>query len=260
MNIGLSSASFYPNVLTEDSIKLMKKIGFDCGEVFLNTPSEYEKEFIEKLIIEKEKYNFNINSIHCFSSQYEPYLFDKYKRRREDMFKYYKKVCKSCRMLDAKFYTFHGMRYENLQNLDMNFVIDIYNELLYICLEEGIQLAQENVSWCMSGSLEFLELLKSRLKYSLNFTLDIKQAYKAGKDPIDYINIMEKDIVNLHINDRDELNTCLLPGKGNVDLKKIVLKLKEIGYNGKGIIEVYRNNYQDYSELLEAKKYLCYIL
>lgn len=260
MNIGLSSASFYPNVITEDSIKVMKKIGFDLGEVFLNTPSEYDFEFGKKLVEEKEKYDFYINSVHCFSSQFEPYLFDKYKRRREDMLKYFRKVCKIGKMLGANCYTFHGMRFENLKTLDLNFIIDIYNELLYICLEEGIQLAQENVSWCMSSNLNFLELLIEKLRYTLKFTLDVKQAYKASVEPIEYIDIMGKNIINFHINDRDENNVCLLPGKGNVDLQKIVLKLKEMGYNGNGIIEVYSNNYKNYSELLEAKKYLCYLL
>lgn len=45
MKIGLSSACFYPDVLTEDSIKLIKDIGFTSGEIFLNSNSEYEEEF-----------------------------------------------------------------------------------------------------------------------------------------------------------------------------------------------------------------------
>ena len=33
MNIGLSSACFFPNVLTENSIKLISDIGFRSGEI-----------------------------------------------------------------------------------------------------------------------------------------------------------------------------------------------------------------------------------
>ena len=60
MEIGLSSASFYPNVNTEDSIEVMKQLGFESGEIFLNSPSEYEEDFIKELLEEKNKYNFKI--------------------------------------------------------------------------------------------------------------------------------------------------------------------------------------------------------
>lgn len=256
MNIGLSSACFYPNVLTENSIKLINDIGFRSGEIFLNSTSEYEDEFIYKLNEEKLKHDFNIESIHCFSPTFEPYLFETYKRRRQDMFKYFKKVCRAARILGAKFYTFHGMRKFDFASIDKKFILDIYNSLIYCALEEGIMLAQENVSWCMSSDIDFLNMIKEGCKYPVKFTLDIKQSYKAMVDTQNYIEVMKDDLVNLHINDRDENNTCLLPGKGNVDYEKLFCKLREIKYKGNMIIEVYSNNFKLYSELQEAKDYL----
>lgn len=256
MNIGLSSACFYPNVLTENSIKLITDIGFTSGEIFLNSFSEYEDEFIYRLNEEKLKYDFNIESIHCFSSAFEPYLFEAYKRRRQDMFKYFKKVCRAARILGAKYYTFHGMRKSDFDSMDKKFIVDIYDNLVYCAMEEGIMLAQENVSWCMSSELRFLTMIKERCKYPVKFTLDIKQSYKAMLDTQSYIEVMGESLVNLHINDRDENNICLLPGKGNVDYKKLFCELKEIRYKGNMIIEVYNNNFKLLSELKEAKEYL----
>lgn len=256
MEIGLSSASFYPEVNTENSISLMKKIGFDLGEIFLNSPSEYEEEFIKVLLEELEASAFKINSIHAFGSQFEPYLFDKYERRRKDMLKYFKNVCRAGKMLGADCYVFHGMRFENFEMLDEKLVIDIYNELCYIALENDIKLAQENVSWCMSSDVRFLEMLKEECKYPLYYTIDVKQAYKAGIEPIKYIDIMGKDIINFHINDRDDKNLCLLPGRGTVDYRIIINKLKEVGYSGSAILEVYRSNYKEYNELLESKLWI----
>lgn len=256
MEIGLSSASFYHGVNTEDSISLMKRTGFDFGEIFLNSPSEYEEEFI-KVLLEKIKSNqFKVSSVHAFGSQFEPYLFDKYKRRREDMIKYFKAVCRAGSMLGAECYVFHGMRLENFELLDKNLVIDIYNELCYIALENGIKLSQENVSWCMSSNIEFLQMLKENCKYPVYFTIDIKQAYKAGIEPSKYIETMGKKIINFHINDRDDKNVCLLPGKGTVDYVGILNKLNEVEYKGPAILEVYRSNYRDYEELLESKLWL----
>ena len=256
MNIGLSSASFYPNINTEDSITLMKKLGFDCGEVFLNSTSEYEEDFANIILEQSLENNFKINSVHGFSSSFEPYLFDKYKRRRDDSFFQFQKICKFTKIVGADCYTFHGMRNKKLNEISKEFVFDIYDKLLYISKEKGIKLCQENVFWCMSGNIDFLYMLKERYECSIYFTLDIKQAYRAGKIPEEYIEVMGNSIENLHINDRDGKNSCLIPGKGDVNFKKIFCKLKEIGYNKIGVIEVYRDNYKEYKELSAAGEYI----
>jgi sugar phosphate isomerase/epimerase len=51
---------------------------------------------------------------------------------------------------------------------------------------------------------------------------------------------------------KDEKHVCLLPGRGNVDYKKIVSRLKSMEYDGMAIIEVYRENNANYEELKEA--------
>lgn len=256
MDIGLSSACFYPNLHTENSIGKMKELGFEHGEIFLNTFSEYTEEFISVLLEKKEQSNFNVNSVHAFSSSFEPFLFDKYDRRRGDMFKHFKSVCKAAKVLGASCYTFHGMRYTDFKELDKKFIVDIYNELAYIALELDVKLAQENVSWCMSSDIKFLNLLSEKCKYPIFYTLDLKQAYKTNVPLEEYIKVMGKNIVNLHINDRDENSPCLLPGKGTLDYKDISSKLKNVGYSGKGIIEVYSDNYTSYEQLIIAKDFV----
>ncbi|MBC8063159.1 MAG: sugar phosphate isomerase/epimerase [Clostridiaceae bacterium] len=260
MQIGISSACFYPKVETENSILLMKELGFDLGEIFLNSPSEYEYDFVEKLHEQKLKHNFKINSVHAFCAPFEPFLFDRYERRRKDMLIYFRAMCKACKQLDANSYTFHGMRNIEFTGLDKDFVIDIYNELTYIANETGIKLAQENVSWCMSSNLDFLKMIKEKCKYPIFFTLDLKQAYKANKVPLEYINLMGKELVNLHINDKDEEHVCLLPGNGNIDYSILSKELSEIGYNGNAIIEVYNENFLTYDEIIKSKKLLMNVL
>ena len=228
MDIGLSSACFYPKLHTEHSIQTMKELGFNFGEIFLNTQSEYEEEFIKVLLEKKEQYKFKVNSVHAFSSSFEPYIFDEYDRRRKDMLKQFKQVCMAAKILGASCYTFHGMRYTDLNGLNIEFIVDIYNELSYIALEAGIKLAQENVSWCMSANLEFLTLLSQKCKYPIYFTLDLKQACKANIPIEKYIKVMGSHIVNLHINDRDDNSPCLLPGKGNLDYEDIARSLKSV--------------------------------
>lgn len=256
MDIGISSACFYPDGLLEDSIKVMKGLGFNSGEIFANTPSECDESFILQLREEAQRYEFDIKSFHFFSGMYEPFLFDNYKRRRKDAFQLYKKICKATNLLGAKVYSFHGMRTTDMNNIDKKFILDIYNELCYIAAEHNILLGQENVSWCMSSDLEFLSFVKNNVRYPLKYTFDIKQAYKAKEDPIKYLNIMGKDLVNFHINDRSENSVCELPGKGTVDYNPIIKKIKEIKYDDIAVLEVYRENFKDYNELIKTKDFL----
>lgn len=255
-NIGLSSASFYPDMNTEDTIKVMSNIQFHMGEIFLNSPCEFTEDFAKLLKYKKEEHNFKINSIHAFSTLFEPYLFDIYNRRRKDMIECFKRVCKLANIVGAKCYTFHGMRLQNFNDLDMKFIVDIYNELNYIALENDVKLAQENVSWCMSSNLKFLKTLKDKCKYPIYFTFDIKQSYKANIKISEYLNIMKDRLVNFHINDRDLNHPCLIPGCGNIDYNLIKTKLYEINYKGPYIIEVYRDNYSKYDELTCGKDFL----
>lgn len=260
MKIGISSACFYPKFNTEECIPIMKKMGFNLGEIFFNSPCEYESSFVERILQQKEEYNFKINSVHAFCAAFEPFLFDRYKRRRNDMFKYFKAVCKAAKLLDASCYTFHGLRAVEYKNLDSKFIVDIYDELCYTACEEGIKLAQENVSWCMSSDVSFLHMLKTNCKYPIYFTFDVKQAYKAGRRPEDYINIMGDKLINFHINDRDEQHVCLLPGDGNVDYLRIKEQLQNINYKGNLIIEIYGENYKEYKQIEKSRDMLSDIL
>ena len=161
----------------------MKNLGFNSGEIFLNSISEYEEDFANIILEQSLENDFKINSVHGFSSSFEPYLFDEYKRRRDDSFLQFEKICKFTKIVGADCYTFHGMRNKKLNEISKEFVFDIYDKLLYISKEKGIKLCQENVFWCMSGNIDFLYMLKERYEGSIYFTLDIKQAYRAGKIP-----------------------------------------------------------------------------
>lgn len=256
MKIGISTANFYPDTNTEDTIVKIKKLGFSIVEIFLNSETEYKPDFIEKLKENLNSNNIEVYSVHGFSTSFEPFLFDRYKRRRDDMMKRYKSVLKAAKGVGAKVYTFHGIRKQDLIGLDKDYVADIYNNLSYEAAQKGIIFSQENVSWCKSSEIAFLKYLKDKVKYPIKFTFDIKQAYKAGVSPIVYLDAMGKDLVNFHINDRDENNLCLMPGRGTVNYKAIKHKLDQIGYDNVGIIEVYRENYKNDNEFIIVKEYL----
>ena len=128
--------------------------------------------------------------------------------------------------------------------------------MYYIAGENDVKIAMENVSWAMSSKISYLEYLIENSKVPIYFTLDVKQAYRANVNPLDYISIMKDRIINLHLNDRDEENSCLLPGVGKVDFHEILKELKKVGYKGNGIIEVYNDNFKTDEEVIISKKYM----
>ncbi len=256
MNIGISTAIFYPDLLTEDAVTLLAEGGFEEGEVFVNSFSEFTPEYGEMLGELARNKGFSIRSIHTVSSAFEPYLFDAYERRRDDFFKIYQDFMRFGEIVGAKAYTFHGLIKKPHPKMTFKDLVYIYERMVYEGNLHGISLAQENVSWCLSGDLEFLKRLKDEVREPLKFTLDIKQAIKAHKSPYDYLDIFGEDLFNLHLNDHDDEFTCLLPGRGHFDFETLFRTVSRLGYQGPGIIEVYKENYENVHELMESKKLL----
>lgn len=256
LEIGISTAIFYPELLTENAVSTLAGKGFNVLEVFANSFFEFSEEYALELKERTEKENVRINSVHTVSSAFEPYLFDAYERRRDDFFRIFQDFVRFGEILGAKAYTFHGLIRKPHRNMAFSDVVYIYERMVYEAGVHGVALAQENVSWCLSGDLEYLKRLKDAVKAPLKFTLDVKQAVKAGKSPYDYLDIFGEDLINLHLNDHDVNHSCLLPGRGDFDFKELFKRVQALGYKGPGIIEVYKENYESLEDLSVSRKYL----
>jgi sugar phosphate isomerase/epimerase len=255
MRVGISTACFYPSVNTEDTLDIIKDSGFDLCEVFLEAQCEMGEYYCGKLREKSERLGLDIYSVHAFNGNFEPYLFDKYERRRHEMEMKFRDVCRAASILGAKYYTFHGIT-SNMPRGNIEEVAMGMNKLCRVAEEYKINLSWENVSWCMSGNPEFLKDIDEKIYEKLYFTLDIKQALRSKHYPNEYIDIYGKRLSTVHINDAGIDGTCLMPGRGNLKLKEIVDKVKNIDENIPFIIEVYRENFKAYDELSIAREYL----
>jgi sugar phosphate isomerase/epimerase len=255
MEIGISTACFYP-LYTENTIKIISDLESNLCEVFLEAEYEYEKDYISDLKKEMDKFNVRANSVHAFCATFEAQLFSEYERRRTDALVIYKKVVEAATRLGATSYTFHGdKRCDDLNKLDFKHYIKCVNELLDIAQSYNIALSWENVAWCQTSRPEFIAKVKDAAP-TLKFTLDIKQARRAGKLPDEYLDVMGSDIINVHVNDFNNEKSCMLPGQGMFDFKSFFQKLNAIDYKGNAIIEVYSWDYDDYTELKTSIEYL----
>lgn len=257
MSIGISTACFYP-MMTEETIPLIASLGFKKVEIFLNAESECDVELCKKMRKSLDINGLEVVSVHSFASPYEYLLlFSDYPRRRLDGHNIYKKISQAGSILGAKYITFHGDRLYTQAKTTVKRYGKVLIELMDIAQEYGLYIAQENVSWCKSSQPEFLsELIDTVDDPRLKFTLDIKQATRAGVPIEEYIRILGKKIANVHINDCNEENSCLLPGEGKMDYPKLMDDLLKCQYQGDYIIEVYSFNYKDIHQIETCKKLL----
>lgn len=257
MAIGVSTALFYPEY-TEIAVQRLADAGVSDIEIFFNSQCEYEISFCRQLKKIIDRYHMNVISAHAFCIVLEPYLFNEYDRRRGDAEKIMRKLVGAASFMGAKYYTFHG---NQLRATTTDFDYEEFGKLMSyyadICGDQGIELAWENVSWCQSSDPAFI---KNALQYidspHLKFTFDFKQAHRANRLPEEYLEVMWDKLVNVHINDYDNAHDCLLPGQGTVDFHHYFELLSSMGYQGNFIIEVYRDNFKDFSEVLKAKEFL----
>lgn len=280
MKIGLSTATFFGKVLTEDALALIKSFGLGIAEVFLTTFSEYEESFTEEL--SKRLNGVEVYSVHSLNNHYEPELFNQVYRTRNDAEKILDKVLMGGKNLKARYYTFHGPSRLKVTEykLDYKRIGTRVEELCQRAQLYGLDISFENVSWGFYNSPGCFQRLKEYAP-SLTGCLDIKQAMQAyrsqreikGGTALDieqldalekytyaYIEDMGNSLVNVHLSDYDGYGKLCSPGKGIFDFKKFFGKLKENGYNGPMMIELYSGDYSSFDEITDSINYLQKIL
>ena len=60
---------------------------------------------------------------------------------------------------------------------------------------------------------------------------------------------MGERLAYVHISDFDERGKIRLPGQGKFDFETMIKRLKDVGFDGALLIEVYKDDYQEIEEL-----------
>ena len=103
-----------------------------------------------------------------------------------------------------------------------------------------------------NDEIEFLRSMRDILGDDAQFCLDIKQSIRSGYDPFDLINEFSDNIKHCHISDHSLASDCLLPLNGKFNFPLFFEVLKQKGYSGAFIIEVYKNAYHEFSEVFDS--------
>ncbi len=249
MALGISTACFYP-VPTEEALLEVAKTRAKVTEVFFNSPSELERDFLKKLSAIKEENGIRIKSVHPFSSFAEGYLlFSHYERRFKDTRDFYKRYYEAAAYVGADVVVMHGAKLP----FDLT---DMYTQRFGLMVEDaeqfGIKLAQENVVHYNAQTPKMMGAIKDALKEKFYMVLDIKQAVRAGCSPYDFVEEFSENICQIHISDYRDDCDCVPPGEGHFDFKKFFKTVREKGYNGDYVIELYRSGFKDIDQLIKS--------
>ncbi len=237
MRLGISTAAFYGRWETEEAAAQIAELPLDCAEVFLQSDSEITVEFAQ--LVKKNLGRIACTSIHPLGS-YENHMAGRPARQMRDAFEHFKKVLDAGEALGAKTFVYHGRHTPQLSPLPWNLQwnVDAIKPMCDLAQQRGMVIGWENVFWCQLTSPERVLEAKSALP-QVRFTLDIKQAMRAGYNPIDFVYAMGGQLCNVHICDWREDGKLCLPGEGMFDFDALIKALQDVGYVGPIIMEPY---------------------
>lgn len=254
MEIGISTASYFPRLLTEDCFAMIEECGAKVCEVFLATFSEYSNDFAEVL---KQKQRCKVHSIHALTNQFEPELISRGSRAFDDSCYWFNQVCFTGEKLGAECYTFHGptLLKKIKYVFDYPFIAERLVKFCDIADSHGLTLTYENVHWAYGAYPEYLKKILE-LVPSLGACLDIKQAMQAGYSYKEYVEAMGSRIKTVHLCDYDDNGKLLMPSKGKFDFVEMFKILGDICPDATCLLEVYSSSYDGFSEIEQGFNYL----
>ena len=166
-------------------------------------------------------------------------------------------ICGAGQALGAKYYVLHGpgnarnaVPPESIHDLQGRFA-----RMGSIARERGIEVLWENVSWCSLRTPAEVRRAGELLP-GLGYVLDVKQAFRAGCEPMDMLRAMGGNVRHVHALDWTAEGKLCLPGQGVTDWPGLLRALRESGYDGAIILEPYSWQAMDEDALHRSLDYL----
>lgn len=248
MKIGLSTGCFFPQSPVE-SLERAGRLGAQYVEVFFNTYSELEEDYILKLKSILEKYNMQAVSIHPFTSAIETFMFfSVYDYKLQDSIAMYEKYFKACNILGCKYIVFHGCFKRN-SYMDMQRYCKNLNLLSQKAREYSVYISQENVYKFKCGYIENIKEFARYADKDIKFTFDIKQAIKSRQSVYRILDLVGDRLSHVHLSDCTGRNHSLVPFEGSFDFDRFFDYLKQNTTAECAVVELYSNTVKSEEQL-----------
>ena len=255
MHLGLSTAAFYGRWETEEAAARLSRLPIDCAEAFLETPSEYTRAFGG--LVRRNLGPVACTSVHPMGTQFENQLHSLSARQRGDALDVLRRVLDAAAALGARTYVYHGRSSAMLRALPWNLPdnLEVIARMQEEASARGVAIAWENVCWCQLTTAQRVREARAAAP-ELRFTLDIKQAMRAGEEPIAMARAMGEGLCNVHVCDWDAHGKLCLPGEGCFDFPALFAALRASGYDGPVVLEPYLSLIESNEALLRSLAFL----
>ena len=177
MKIGIATACLYLRQDTEDALTTIKSLGAEVTEIFLGSFYEYRPEFAKKYAPRAE--GLEVNSIHTFTNNFEPMLFNRSRRVRGDGYYWLDQIMRSAQLFGCKNYTFHGITRKGKGYDNFDLYAESLAQATEFCSRYGVRLCLENVYWSTYNRPGVFTEIRNRFG-ELWGVFDIKQARRSG--------------------------------------------------------------------------------
>ncbi len=257
MEIGVSTASYFPRLYTEQSISHIAALGAKICEVFFASRCEYTREFGATVRAELDKYGVKAHSVHALTTQFEPEFFSRNGRAYGDAIETGDRLLETAEVIGAHHYTFHGAMClkRTKYTVDYDFFAERINALCEQAASYGVELCYETVHWAFFNTPSYFAKLKTMCP-RLKAVLDIKQTMQTGLGYEPFLEAIGDRLATVHLCDFDADGKLYLPGQGTFDFVTLFKRLKDMGYGGPALMEVYTSGYKDESALQKAFDFL----
>ncbi|HKL12358.1 MAG TPA: sugar phosphate isomerase/epimerase [Halanaerobiales bacterium] len=264
MKLGVSTSVYLHNNLKE-AIKKIANLNFEYIELwgepphlwFENIDYKYLKDIKKELQKRDLKATFHAPAHDVDLTSMNPGI-------RKESIKQHIKAIEIASFLEANLMVVHtGSYYPGDKKGSENGKNRLYkslNKILPYAEQHDIIIALENYPVGENAIFNSPENVKKILgdfnSKFLKITLDIGHANLTKISAVEYLNKLKEEIVHLHINDNfGQADEHLIPGKGNIDYKKLLQTIKEINYDKIGIFELWSPENTDQA-LIDSTKYV----
>ncbi len=254
MKIGISTSTFFNTIAPENMFELLRNMRVDTTEFCLQTFSEYEKPYVDKLAALRG--GVNVTAVSPLSTQFEPQLFSPSMRVRTDAEMIFKKVCYACFALGAKYYTFRGpIDLDNARDYDYTHLAQRYNQLSDIAAAYGVSLSLKNTRWSFAHTPEFFKRILD-LCPRLFVTLDLYNSELAGYDLREFMDVCPPQRVSLvEVSDMTK-TSWELPGKGKYNFERFFNELDRRRIIAPVLIATRSDCYSDFVQVRDSFDFL----
>lgn len=254
MKIGISTSTFFNTVPAENMFELMRRMRIDTAEVCLNTFSDYEKAYVDRLATLRG--GMDIVAVSPLATQFEPQLFSPSMRVRADAELIFRKVCYACFAFGAKFYTFRGpINLTDEKDFDYKRLAQRFAQLSDIAATYGVNLSLKNMRWSYAATPEFFKKIME-LCPRLYATLGVFHAEKAGYDIREFLDVCPQNRISLiEVQDFVKTEWCL-PGKGKYKFDRLFSDLDRRKITSPVLFAAQSDSYTDFVQVRDAYEYL----